>query len=99
MATSSIGQAVVLDNEGAERLFKIIDKPYKPAKTRSGRKRKLSMRKLNPKDFEQKMLASLEIKPLREVLSEGFSKSCLRKAFSRYVCERDRDVARFLNVG
>ena len=30
MAPSSIGQVVALDNEGAERLIKIPQKPYKP---------------------------------------------------------------------
>lgn len=52
MATSSIGQAVVLDKESAERMFKIMAKPYVPAKSDSGKKLKLSTRKLDPKKFE-----------------------------------------------
>lgn len=52
MATSSIGQPVVLNEESARRLTKIMDKPYKPAKSKSGRKLKVSMRKFDPKKFE-----------------------------------------------
>ena len=35
---------------------------------------------------------------LGELLSEGFSKSSIRKAFSRFSCERDADVALFLKA-
>ena len=38
----------------------------------------------------------VEIKPLGEIIAEGFSKSGIRKAFSRFSCERDPDVSLFL---
>lgn len=52
MATSSIGQPVILDEERAKRLMEILSKPYVPAKSKSGRKLKLSTRKLDPKRFK-----------------------------------------------
>ena len=55
MATSSIGQPVVLDEERAKRLMEILSKPYVPAKSESGRKLKLTHvkdLKLDPKKFE-----------------------------------------------
>lgn len=52
MATSSIGQPVVLDEERAKRLMEILSRPHKPAKSKSGRKLELSRRKLDPKKFE-----------------------------------------------
>ena len=51
MATSSIGQPVVLDEERAKRLMEILSKPYVPAKSESGRKLELSKRKLDPKKY------------------------------------------------
>ena len=51
MATSSIGQPVVLDEERAKRLMEIMSKPYVPARSESGRKLELSKRKLDPKKF------------------------------------------------
>ena len=38
------------------------------------------------------MAVSVDIKPLAELLDGGFSKSGIRKAFSRFTCERDPDV-------
>ena len=55
MATSSIGQPVVLDEERAKRLMEILSKPYVPARSESGRKLKLTHvkdLKLDPKKFE-----------------------------------------------
>lgn len=52
MAMSSIGQPVVLNEESARRFAKILAKPYKPAKSKSGRKLKVSTRKFDPKTFE-----------------------------------------------
>ena len=52
MATSSIGQPVILDEERAKRLMEILSKPYVPAKSKSGRKLELSTRKLDPKRFK-----------------------------------------------
>lgn len=40
----------------------------------------------------------VEIKPLGEILAEGFSKSGVRKAFSRFECGRDPDVSLFLKA-
>ena len=51
MATSSIGQPVVLDEERAKRLMEIMSRPHKRAKSESGRKLELSKRKLDPKKF------------------------------------------------
>ena len=51
MATSSIGQPVVLDEERAKRLMEIMSRPHKRAKSESGRKLELSKRKLDPKRF------------------------------------------------
>ena len=44
------------------------------------------------------MALSVHIKPLAELLDGGFSKSSIRKAFSRFTCERDPDVSRFLKA-
>ena len=55
MATSSIGQPVVLDEERAKRLMEIMSRPHKRAKSESGRKLKLTHvkdLKLDPKKFE-----------------------------------------------
>ena len=55
MATSSIGQPVILDEERAKRLMEILSKPYVPAKSESGRKLELthvSDLKLDPKKFK-----------------------------------------------
>lgn len=40
----------------------------------------------------------VEIKSLSEIIAEGFSKSGIRKAFSRFKCERDSDVSLFLKA-
>ena len=37
-------------------------------------------------------------KSLSEIIAEGFSKSGIRKAFSRFTCERDPDVSLFLKA-
>ena len=52
MATSSIGQPVVLDEERAKRLMEIMSRPHKRAKSESGRKLEISKRKLDPKRFK-----------------------------------------------
>lgn len=52
MATSSIGQPVILDEERAKRLMEIMSRPHKPAKSKSGHRLKLSSRKLDPKKFK-----------------------------------------------
>ena len=52
MATSSIGQPVILDEERAKRLMEIMSKPHKPAESKSGRRLKLSHCKLDPKKFK-----------------------------------------------
>lgn len=44
------------------------------------------------------MQLEVDIKPLGELLAEGFSKSSLRKAFSRFSCVRDPDVSFFLKA-
>ena len=44
------------------------------------------------------MAVSVDIKPLAELLDGGFSKSSIRKAFSRFTCERDPDVSLFLKA-
>lgn len=41
------------------------------------------------------MVVDVDIKPLAELLDGGFSKSAIRKAFSRFSCERDQDVSLF----
>ena len=51
MATQSIGQPVILDEERAKRLMEILSKPYVPAKSESGGRLELSKRKLDPKRF------------------------------------------------
>lgn len=55
MATSSIGQPVVLDEERAKRLMEIMSRPHKRARSESGEKLKLthiSDLKLDPKKFK-----------------------------------------------
>lgn len=52
MATSSIGQPVILDEERAKRLMEIMSRPHKRARSESGEKLKLSTRKLDPKKFK-----------------------------------------------
>lgn len=44
------------------------------------------------------MAVKVDIKPLAELLDGGFSKSAIRKAFSRFSCERDTDVSLFLKA-
>ena len=44
------------------------------------------------------MAVTTRIVPLAELLDGGFSKSSVRKAFSRFSCERDADVALFLKA-
>jgi len=44
------------------------------------------------------MAVKVDIKPLAELLDGGFSKSAIRKAFSRFSCERDPDVSLFLKA-
>jgi len=44
------------------------------------------------------MAVRVDIKPLAELLDGGFSKSSIRKAFSRFSCERDADVSLFLKA-
>lgn len=44
------------------------------------------------------MERAVDIKPLGGMLAEGFSKSSLRKAFSRFSCKRDPDVSFFLKA-
>ena len=44
------------------------------------------------------MELEVDIKPLGELLAEGISKSSLRKAFSRFACDRDPDVSFFLKA-
>lgn len=51
MATSSIGQPVVLTEERAKRLMGILSRPHKPA-TAPGEPLKLSKRKLDPKKLK-----------------------------------------------
>ena len=55
MATSSIGQPVILDEERAKRLMEIMSRPHRRAQSESGEKLKLthvSDLKLDPKKFE-----------------------------------------------
>lgn len=55
MATSSIGQPVILDEERAKRLMEIMSRPHKRAQSESGKKLKLSHvsdLKLDPKKFK-----------------------------------------------
>ena len=55
MATSSIGQPVILDEERAKRLMEILSRPYRRAQSESGEKLKLthlSDLKLDPKKFK-----------------------------------------------
>ena len=52
MATSSIGQPVILDEERAKRLMEILSKPQKPAHSKSGRKLTLSHLKVDPKKIK-----------------------------------------------
>ena len=40
----------------------------------------------------------VEIESLSEIIAEGFSKSGIRKAFSRFKCGRDPDVSPFLKA-
>ena len=49
MATSSIGQPVILDEERARRLMEILSKPQKPAHSESGRVLELSRGGFDPK--------------------------------------------------
>ena len=51
LATSSIGQAVVLDNKSADRLIQILKKPCKPVKV-SGEPLKLSPANFGPKKLK-----------------------------------------------
>ncbi len=44
------------------------------------------------------MAVAVDIKLLSELLDGGFSKSSVRKAFSRFSCERDPDVSLFLKA-
>lgn len=39
------------------------------------------------------MTAATKIVPRAELLDGGFSKSAIRKAFSRFSCERDPDAS------
>jgi len=55
MATSSIGQPVILDEERAKRLMEILSRPHRRAQSESGEKLKLthlSDLKLDPKKFK-----------------------------------------------
>ena len=55
MATSSIGQPVILTEERAKRLMDIMSRPHKLAKSKSGRKLKttrVSDLGVNPKKFK-----------------------------------------------
>lgn len=51
MATSSIGQPVVLDEERAKRLAEILSKPYVPARSESGERLEFSKRRLDPRKY------------------------------------------------
>lgn len=44
------------------------------------------------------MAIAVDIKPLGELLAEGFSKSSIRKSLARFSCERDEDVSFFLKA-
>ena len=52
MATSSIGQPVILDEERARRLMDIMSRPHRRARSDSGIKLELSKLKLDPKRFK-----------------------------------------------
>jgi hypothetical protein len=52
MATSSIGQPVILDEERAKRLMDIMSRPHRRAQSESGIKLELSKIKLDPKKFK-----------------------------------------------
>lgn len=52
MAASSIGCPVVLTNERARKMAKIMSMPARPAKSASGKMLVLSDRKLDPKKFQ-----------------------------------------------
>lgn len=44
------------------------------------------------------MSVPVDVKPLGELLAEGFSKSSLRRTFSHFTCRRDEDVSYFLKA-
>ncbi len=55
MATSSIGQPVILTEERAKRLMDIMSRPHKLAKSKSGRKlntTRVSVHGVDPKKFK-----------------------------------------------
>ena len=52
MATSSIGQPVILDEERARRLMDIMSRPHRRAQSDSGIKLELSKLKPDPKRFK-----------------------------------------------
>jgi hypothetical protein len=52
MASSSIGQPVVLNEETAGRLEEILSRPYVPAKSEPGEEPGLSRRGLDPEEFK-----------------------------------------------